>query len=61
MVVSKVCAIFEVLCLVSDGHYTEFDNCLVFYEDIGRCAHATRISYLRRRETHRCNARLTFT
>jgi hypothetical protein len=55
---SEVCAISKVLCLVSDGHYTEFGNSLVSYEEKGRRAHATRDSYLRRRETRPRNGRL---
>jgi hypothetical protein len=35
MTVSKVCAVSEVLCLVSDEHYTESSNCLVFDEEKG--------------------------
>jgi hypothetical protein len=35
MTVSKVCAVSEVLCLVSDEHYTESSNYLVFDEEKG--------------------------
>jgi hypothetical protein len=52
--VYDVCAVSEVLCSVSDGHYTESSNCSVSNEEKGRCANAIRVSYLRRRETH-CN------
>jgi hypothetical protein len=31
--VSKVCAVSEVLCLVSDRHYTESGNCSVSDEE----------------------------
>jgi hypothetical protein len=58
MAISEVCAISEVLCSVSDGHYTESGNCSVSDEEKGRPTHAMRVSYLRRRETHPCNARL---
>jgi hypothetical protein len=51
MVVSEVCAISEVLCLVSNGHNTESSNCLVFDEEKKRRVLTTRVSYLRRRET----------
>jgi hypothetical protein len=30
MVISEVCVVSEVLCSVSDGHYTEFGNCSIF-------------------------------
>jgi hypothetical protein len=50
MSVSEVCAISEVLCLVSDRHYIESGNCSVSDEEKGRCAHAIHISYMRRRE-----------
>jgi hypothetical protein len=48
MAISEVCAVSEVLCSVSDGHYTESSNCSVFDEEKGRCALATRISYMRK-------------
>jgi hypothetical protein len=38
MVVSDVCAVFEVLCSVSDGHYSESSNCSIFDEEKWRCA-----------------------
>jgi hypothetical protein len=50
---AEVCAIS-----VSDGHYTESGNSSVSDEEKGRRAHETRVSYLRRRETHPCNAHL---
>jgi hypothetical protein len=53
-----VCAVSEVLCLVSDGHYNEFGNSSVSGEEKERCAHETCVSYLRRREMHPHNARL---
>jgi hypothetical protein len=53
MVVSEVCAVSDVLCSIFDGHYTESDNCLVSDEEQGRCAHATRVSYLTRRDMPR--------
>jgi hypothetical protein len=43
MVVSEVHAVFDVLCSVSDGNYTESSNCSVSDE---------------KRETRPCNARL---
>jgi hypothetical protein len=46
MAVSEVCVVFEVLCSISDGHYTEFGNCSIFYEEKGRCANETRVSHL---------------
>jgi hypothetical protein len=46
MVVSEVCVVFEVLCSISDGHYTESGNCLVSDEEKGRHARTTRILYL---------------
>jgi hypothetical protein len=51
MAVSEVCAVSEVLCSVSDGHYTVFCICSVSDEENGRCAHTMRVSYMRRRET----------
>jgi hypothetical protein len=53
-----VCAVFEVLCLVSSGHYTESGNSSVSDEEKGRHAHTTCISYLRRRETRPRNEHL---
>jgi hypothetical protein len=41
MAVSEVCAVSEVLCSVSDGHYTEFGNSSISDEEKGR--HASRI------------------
>jgi hypothetical protein len=43
MAVSEVCAVCEVLCSVSNGHYTESDNCSIFSEEKGRRALGTRI------------------
>jgi hypothetical protein len=53
-----VCAVSEVLCSISGGHYTEFVNSSVSDEEKGRRGHATRVSNLRRRETHPRNGRL---
>jgi hypothetical protein len=50
MIVSEVCAAFEVLCSVPDGHYIESGNCSVSDEEQVRCAYATHVSYLMRRE-----------
>jgi hypothetical protein len=50
MAVSEVCAVSEVLCSVSDGHYTESDNCSVSDEEKGRRAHEMSVSYLRKKE-----------
>jgi hypothetical protein len=47
-----VCAVSEVLCLVSDGHYTESGNCSVSNEEKGRRTLATPILHRRQRETH---------
>jgi hypothetical protein len=58
MIVSEVCVVSEVLCSVSDGHYTGHDNFLVSDEEKGRRAHTTCVSYLRRREMHPHNVRL---
>jgi hypothetical protein len=55
---SEACAVFEVLYSVSGGHYTESGNSSVSNEEKGRHTHATRVSYLRRRETHPHNAHL---
>jgi hypothetical protein len=55
--VSEVCAVSEVLCSISDGHYTKSGNSSVSGEEKGWRAHETHISYLRRRETCPCNAR----
>jgi hypothetical protein len=49
MVVSEVCAFFEVLCSVFDGHYTEYGKCSVSDEENGRHALATSISHRRKR------------
>jgi hypothetical protein len=58
MAISEVCAVSEVLCSIPDGHYTESGNCSVFDEEQGRHTHIVCVSYLRRRETRPCNARL---
>jgi hypothetical protein len=54
----EVCAASEVLCLVSDLHYTESDNSSVSNEDKGRRTHETCASYLNKREMHIMGARL---
>jgi hypothetical protein len=36
MSVSEVCVVYEVLCSVSDGHYTEFGNCSIPDEEKGK-------------------------
>jgi hypothetical protein len=38
--------LLKVLCLVSDGHYTESSNCSISNEEKGRHALGTRISHL---------------
>jgi hypothetical protein len=58
MGVSKVCAVSEVLCSISDEHYTEFGNYSVSDEVKGRRDHTTRVSYVRRRETYPRNVHL---
>jgi hypothetical protein len=58
LLVCEVCAVSEVLCSVSDGHYTESGNSSVSDEEKGRHTRATRVSYLRRRETRPHNSRL---
>jgi hypothetical protein len=58
LTVSKVCAVYEVLCSVPDGYNTESGNCSVSDEEQGRRTHTTCVSYLRRRETRPCNAHL---
>jgi hypothetical protein len=55
-----VCAISEVLCSVSDGHYTESGNSSVSDEEKGRRTYEMLVSYPRRREMHPCNARLLY-
>jgi hypothetical protein len=57
-VVSEVCAVSEVLCSVSDGHYPESDNFSFSVEEKRRRTHATCVSYLRRRETRPRNTHL---
>jgi hypothetical protein len=43
----------EVLCSVSNGHYTEFDNCSISNEEKGTRALNTRVSHLiKRRRVH---------
>jgi hypothetical protein len=61
MAVSEVCAVSEVLCLVSDGHYTESDNCPVLEEEKGRRALATCVSQMKQRVTRYIGAHLSFT
>jgi hypothetical protein len=46
MAISEVCAVSEVLCLVSDGHYTESGNCSISDEEKGRHALGTHVSHL---------------
>jgi hypothetical protein len=58
--VSEVCAVSEVLCSVSDGHYTEYVNCSVSDDEKGRHVLWGRVSYLRERKTCPCNACLPF-
>jgi hypothetical protein len=53
-----VCAVYEVLCSISDGHYTESGNSSFSDEEKWRHAHAMRVSYLSRREMRPRNARL---
>jgi hypothetical protein len=55
--ISEVCAVSEVLCSVSDGHYTESGNSSVSDEEKGRRAHKMHVSFLRR-ETCSRNTRL---
>jgi hypothetical protein len=50
MVVSKVCAVSEVLCSVSDEHNTESGNCSISDEEKGRHTLDTRVSHRRKRE-----------
>jgi hypothetical protein len=49
MAVSKVCAVSEVLCSVSDGHYTKSGDCLISDEEKGRRALGTHVSHLIKR------------
>jgi hypothetical protein len=49
MAVSEVCAVFEILCLVSDGNYTEFGDCSISDEEKGRRAIGTCILHLIKR------------
>jgi hypothetical protein len=49
--VSKVCAVSEALCLVSDGHYTESNNCSVSNEEKERRTLWGCVSYAKKRET----------
>jgi hypothetical protein len=53
-----VCPVSEVLCSVSDGHYTESGNSSVSDEEKGRRTDEMLVSYRRRRETCPRNARL---
>jgi hypothetical protein len=61
MVVSEVCAVYELLCSISDRHYTESSNCSVADEEKGRRALNTRVSHRRKRETRVSYARVPFT
>jgi hypothetical protein len=54
--ISEVCAVSEVLCSVSDRHYTESGNSTVSDEEKGRHANTTRALYLTRKETRPRNA-----
>jgi hypothetical protein len=58
--VSEVCAVSEVLCSVSDGHYTKSGNCSIFDEEKGRRVLDLRLLHRRKRETHDGGARLPF-
>jgi hypothetical protein len=44
--ISKVCAVSEVLCSVSDGHYNESSNCSIYDEEKGRRANEMCVSHL---------------
>jgi hypothetical protein len=57
---SEVCAVSEVLCSVSDGHYTKSDNCSVSDDEKGRRVLWGCVSYLRERKTCPCNVCLPF-
>jgi hypothetical protein len=59
MAISEVCAVFEVLCSVSDGHYTESENCSVSDEEKRRRAPGTSVSHRRKTEMCQRNTRLT--
>jgi hypothetical protein len=50
--VSKVCVVSRALCSVSGGHCTESGNCSVSGEEKGRHDLITRVSDLKKRETH---------
>jgi hypothetical protein len=41
MTVSKLCAVFDVLCSLFDGYYTELGNYSISDEEKGRCALGT--------------------
>jgi hypothetical protein len=60
MTFSNVCAVSEVLCSVSDGHYTESGNCSVSDKEKGRCTLDTLVLHKRKRETHTGGVRLPF-
>jgi hypothetical protein len=53
-----VCAVSKALCLVSNGHYNESDNCSVSDEEKGRCTLWGCASYLKKKETRVMGARL---
>jgi hypothetical protein len=57
---AEVCAVYEVLCSVSDGHYTESGNSSISDKEKGRHTLWGHVSYLRKRETCPWNARLPF-
>jgi hypothetical protein len=46
MHVSEAGAVSEVLCLVSDGHYSESSNCSISDEEKGRRAVSTCVTHL---------------
>jgi hypothetical protein len=55
MAVSEVCVVSEVLCSVSDGHYTESGNCSIFDVEKGRRALDMCILHKRKREACQLN------
>jgi hypothetical protein len=58
--VSEVCAVSEALCSVSDGHYTESDNCSISNEEKERHTLWGHISYAKKRETRVLGACLVY-
>jgi hypothetical protein len=48
--ISEVSAVFEVLCSIFDGHYTESVNYSVFDDEKGRHDLTMCVSYLKKRE-----------